>query len=58
MRGGNGPTRVMAIERMSSPRIASLMASTAGLKRSTWTDHQRHAGPARHIDDLAPLFNR
>ena len=36
MRGGNGPTRVMAIERMSSSRIASLIASTAGLKRSTW----------------------
>ena len=36
MRGGNGPTRVMAIDRMSSPRIASLIASTAGLKRSTW----------------------
>ena len=35
MRGGNGPTRVIAIERMSSPRIASLMAVTAGLKRST-----------------------
>ena len=36
MRGGNGPTRVMAIDRMSSPRIASLIASTVGLKRSTW----------------------
>ena len=36
MRGGNGPTRVMAIDRMSSLRIASLIASTAGLKRSTW----------------------
>ena len=36
MRGGNGPTRVMAIERMSSSRIASLMVCTAGLKRSTW----------------------
>ena len=36
IRGGNGPTRVMAIERMSSPDIACLMAATAGLKRSTW----------------------
>src|SRR5215510_3919856 len=36
MRGGNGPTRVIEIERISSPRIASLMVSTAGLKRSTW----------------------
>jgi hypothetical protein len=36
MRGGNGPTRVIDIDRMSSPRIASLMVSTAGLKRSTW----------------------
>jgi hypothetical protein len=34
--GGNGPTRVIAIERMSSSRIASLIASTVGLKRSTW----------------------
>src|SRR5262249_34780255 len=36
IRGGNGPTRVMAMDRMSSSRIASLMASTVGLKRSTW----------------------
>ena len=36
MRGGNGPTRVMAIERISSPRMASLMVSTVGLNRSTW----------------------
>ena len=35
IRGGNGPTRVIAIERMSSPEIACLMAATAGLKRST-----------------------
>ena len=36
MRGGNGPTRVMAIERMSWFLIARLIDSTAGLKRSTW----------------------
>ncbi len=36
MRGGNGPTRVMPMERISSPLIASLMACTAGLNRSTW----------------------
>ena len=36
MRGGNGPTRVMAIERMSWSLIARLIDSTAGLKRSTW----------------------
>src|ERR1700727_2823661 len=36
MRGGNGPTRVIAIDRMSSLRIASAIAWTAGLKRSTW----------------------
>jgi len=35
IRGGNGPTRVMAIDRMSSSRIASFMAATAGLNRST-----------------------
>src|SRR5204863_519581 len=34
--GGNGPTRVIAIERISSSDIACLMAATAGLKRSTW----------------------
>ena len=22
------------------------------------TDHQRHAGPARHVDNLAALFDR
>ena len=36
IRGGNGPTRVMPIERISSPEIACLIAATAGLKRSTW----------------------
>ncbi len=36
MRGGNGPTRVMAIERMSWSLIARLIDCTAGLKRSTW----------------------
>ena len=36
MRGGNGPTRVMAIERMSWSWIARLIDWTAGLKRSTW----------------------
>jgi len=33
IRGGNGPTRVIAMERMSSPAIAFLMAATAGLNR-------------------------
>ena len=36
MRGGKGPTRVIWIEMMSSPSMARLTASTAGLKRSTW----------------------
>ena len=36
MRGGNGPTRVMAIDRMSWSLIACLIDWTAGLKRSTW----------------------
>jgi hypothetical protein len=36
MRGGNGPTRVIAIERISSSQIAFLIASTVGLNRSTW----------------------
>ena len=35
IRGGNGPTRVIAIDRISSPASACLMAATAGLKRST-----------------------
>ena len=58
MRGGNGPTRVIAIERISSSRIASLIASTAGLKRSTWPTIKRHAGAARRGDNFAPLFDR
>src|SRR2546430_531340 len=33
IRGGNGPTRVMPIERMSSPDIACLIAATAGQPR-------------------------
>src|SRR5712691_571174 len=45
MRGGNGPTRVIAIDRISSSRIASLIASTVGLKRSTWPTIR--ATPAR-----------
>src|SRR3984893_14581256 len=36
MRGGNGPTRVIAIDRISSAEIACLIACTVGLKRSTW----------------------
>src|SRR5215510_7797477 len=54
MRGGNGPTRVIEIERISSPRIASLMVSTAGLKRSTWPTMR--VTPARRRDDAAPLL--
>ena len=58
MRGGNGPTRVMAIDRMSSSRIASLIASTVGLKRSTWpTISVTPALPGRG-DDRAPLLHR
>ena len=58
MRGGNGPTRVMAIERMSSPRSASLMACTAGLKRSTWPIISVDAGGARGGDDVTALLDR
>ncbi len=36
MRGGNGPTREIAMEMMSSPAMASCSARIAGLKRSTW----------------------
>ena len=58
MRGGNGPTRVIAMERISSPAIACLMAATAGLKRSTWptisvTPARRGGG-----DDIAALLDR
>jgi hypothetical protein len=41
MRGGNGPTRVIAMERISSPLSASLIASTAGLK-ARHARHQRY----------------
>src|ERR1700750_357644 len=36
IRGGNGPTRVIPIDRISSFEIACLIAATAGLNRSTW----------------------
>ena len=36
MRGGKGPTRVIWMEMISSPSMARLTVSTAGLKRSTW----------------------
>ena len=53
MRGGNGPTRVIAIDRMSSPRIASLIAWTVGLKRSTWPTIS--ATPARRAASMMAL---
>ena len=58
IRGGNGPTRVIAIERISSPASACLMAATAGIEALDMADHQRHAGAAGGGDDLAPLLDR
>ena len=58
IRGGNGPTRVIAIERMSSPVIACLMRRTAGLNRSTCPTIS--VTPARRggRDDSLPLLHR
>ena len=58
MRGGNGPTRVIAIERMSSSRIASLIAWTAGIEALDMADHQGDAGAARRRDDVAAFLHR
>jgi len=58
MRGGNGPTRVIAIDRISSPDIAALMAATAGLNRSTCPTIS--VTPARRggVDNVPPLLDR
>jgi len=48
----------MAIERISSPESAALMAATAGLKRSTWPTIRVTAGAPGGGDDVAPLLHR
>ncbi len=58
IRGGNGPTRVIAIDRMSSPEIACLTAATAGLKALDMSDHQGHAGALCGSNDFLPLLDR
>src|SRR6266478_1834498 len=61
IRGGNGPTRVIAIERISSPDIACLMAATAGLKRSTCPTIKvtpaRRARSEEHTSELQSQSN-
>ena len=58
IRGGNGPTRVMAIDRMSSPVSRLLDGGDRGIEALDMTDHQGDAGAPRGIDDGAPLLDR
>ena len=58
MRGGNGPTRVMAIERMSWSWIARLIDCDRRIEALDMADHERDAGAARGGDDGAALLDR
>ena len=58
MRGGNGPTRVMAIERMSSLADRVLDRLDRRIEALDVADHQRDAGPVRRRDDGAALLDR
>ena len=58
MRGGNGPTRVMAIDRMSSSADRLLDRFDRRIEAFDMPDHQGHAGAPRGRNDRAPLLHR
>ena len=57
IRGGNGPTRVTAIDRQDLALDGSLIASTAGFSAQHGRPSGRNAGAPRRGDDLAAFLD-